>query len=306
MKHCCLFLAAAFSCIASVSHAQNEYLQNNPVWKMTSHCAYGYPCITHTTYNYYVDGDTVINSVLYKQVFSKGSVTYSWMANPPVSPGCNVNGGYTYVDASTNYFVRSAGKQMYISFAGNPEQLLYDFDLDIGDTLPLSYTNAPNNIIVVTNIDSFFTPHGYRKRFHLSGDTWSQYLIEGVGHSFGLFEPMQVPFECGYDEINCFSYDSAAWYPQPGPYCDLPLSAPTLIQEEKSISLFPNPASGALNISVTGGTLLSCTIHDQLGRSVLRKNSTAQLDIAALAPGVYVATIELEDGTRSRKMFVKE
>jgi len=71
---------------------------------------------------------------------------------------------------------------MFIFVPGDTaEMLLYDFDLEVGDTLPVTYNNPPG--VYVTAVDSFYTSAGYRKRFMLAGDTWSKFLIEGVGHS---------------------------------------------------------------------------------------------------------------------------
>ena len=61
MRHL-LPLALLFPIVVS---AQNDYLGNDPVWNVTSICNTGGGggtgnCIADDTYNYYVDGDSVI------------------------------------------------------------------------------------------------------------------------------------------------------------------------------------------------------------------------------------------------------
>ena len=50
----------------------------------------------------------------------------------------------------------------------NHDTLLYNFNLSLGDTLPLSYLHQHQmDTIYVTMIDSFFDGTVYRKQFHL-------------------------------------------------------------------------------------------------------------------------------------------
>ncbi len=167
----------------------NTYLQNNPVWHVGTSCSFSGPsCIQNEDYNYYTNGDTVFHTLTYKKIYKKGKGSYSWMASPPIPPGCS--GNYYYLGANASYFIRSAGKSMFLRQPSDTsEYLLYDFNLAIGDTLPNSYNynNAGGKKIQVTAIDSFHTPYGYRKRFAINGTgSGAQYLIEGIGNSHGL------------------------------------------------------------------------------------------------------------------------
>lgn len=227
-----LFLQGGFS-MAQV----NDYLQHNPVWQVNSQCAIPYPCIQNQTYNYYVNGDTLLNSLVYKKIYKSGT-GYNWTAQPPPNP-CSSN-TFSYVDTIPSFYLRSAGKKMFIHVPNNiNDTLLYDFDLNVGDTLPLSY----NNFLAetwVSGIDSIATPYGFRKRFALSGSGWSQYLVEGIGHSKGLVEPMNVPLECGYDLL-CFSLNDTAYYPNSGPTCFLAVGQ-NQFKQNPTIRITPNPA----------------------------------------------------------------
>ncbi len=219
--------------------AQNEYLDYDPVWKVHSQCSAPAPCIQDEEYNYYIAGDTIFNGLTYKKIFKKGIGFYSWLAPPPPMPGCS--GTYSYINSFSDHFVRSSGKQMYIRTSSDTiEYLLYDFDLQVGDSLPLTFNNY-EPLVYVTAIDSFYTPYGFRKRFVLSGMTWSYELLEGIGHSRGLFEPMNVPLECGF-MLTCISLNDTAYYPVTGTTCELALNLPETHGYSPDISVYPNPA----------------------------------------------------------------
>jgi hypothetical protein len=215
----------------------NHYFENNPVWQISSMCAVGLPCIKNEVHNYYTDGDTTLNSLVYKKIYRKGQGYYSWNSTPPA--GCS--GSFYYIDTVPSCFLRSADKKIYFRQPNDTsEYLLYDFNLEVGDTLPLTFNNYESEI-TVAEIDSIDTPFGFLKRFKLAGNTWAEYLIEGIGHSKGLIEPLNVPLECGY-ELVCFSLNDAAYYPSNGPTCNINVGI-TKFDNDISHALFPNPFS---------------------------------------------------------------
>ena len=234
-----LFIISGFPLL---SYSQvNEYFDHNPVWQVNHMCSAPAPCIENETYNYYVNGDTIFNGLTYKKIYKKGAGYYSWLAPPPADPGCS--GTYSYVNTQSEHFVRSDAKKIFIRvLADTAEYLLYDFNLVIGDTIPETYNNYQSGA-VVSAIDSFATPYGYRKRFILSGSTWISELVEGVGHNRGFLEPVTVPLECGY-ELNCFSLNDTIYYPaspSSGPACELILGTAELTGNENQPTILPNP-----------------------------------------------------------------
>lgn len=157
----------------------------------------------------------------------------------PYSQFCTT-GLYSYKDSIPSYFLRSIGKQMFLRRPGldTTEHLLYDFNLGVGDTLPLSFNNFQNDVCVIA-IDSIFTQYGYRKRFSLSGTTPTPYLIEGIGHSGGFIgEPLAHPYNC--TNLVCFSLNDTAYYPSVGGSCNLAVGISSY-GERSRISFHPNP-----------------------------------------------------------------
>ena len=282
--------------------AQNEYFQNNPIWKSYSSCAWNFPCITNENYNYFLTGDTTINATLYKKVCKKGTDTYFWGDPNPPPPSCNGSIIYSFINTIPSFYLRSAGTQMFIYPTGGPEYLLYDFNLAIGDSLPLTWNNF-DSTVTVTAMDSFFTPSGYRKRFTLTGNTWAQYLLEGVGSSRGLIEPLQVPFECGY-QLDCYGQNNSAYYPAPGPTCDL------MVGEKEefdglTFDVYPNPFMDELNVS-SFRSQVQVTIYNIVGELILTgtgDGNNLKLETFNLKPGIYLIQVRSEAGVITKKII---
>ena len=283
----CMFLLFQVSVQAQV----NSYFTNDPVWQLSSMCAVSYPCIQNETYNYYLNGDTVFGSLVYKKLYRKGQGYYSWLA--PYPPTFSCSGTYQYIDPDPIYFIRSAGKQMFIrDISDTTESLLYDFNLSVGDTLPVTFNNYANDV-TVTAIDSVYTPYGYLKRFALSGTTWSQYLIEGIGHSKGLLEPMDIPLECGFD-LMCYSLNDSAYYPVQGPACDIAVGVAG-VSNRSSYSASPNPFNDHTIIHFSTGMnnaeMKIYDVHGKQVRHVLINAGKIVLQRGDLPAGVYFTRI---------------
>ena len=309
MKKSLAILAATL--ISAVSPSQtNAYFQNNPVWRISSGCSYDQWCVRNELYNYYLKGDTTVNSLTYKKVFKKGEGSYS-----PKMPGTNpvCPWPYNYIDPMPSYFLRSAGKQVFVVKANASstfsESLLYDFNLKVGDTIPQTY-NSWQTDITVTSIDSILTSDGYRKRFALSNTTHVDYIIEGIGHSKGLFEPIGPVLDCGY-ALQCFSMNGAAYFPSSGPSCELALGIPSDATPGMH-KVFPNPFTASTTIEV--GSIVSdgqLHIYDQYGRRLRTISGiwgeNVNIERASLPAGIYFYEIVASElGSITGKLLIAD
>lgn len=301
LRNIALLLTLFFS---DVIFAQgNEYFNVNPYWQVNKMCAVPYPCIQNETYNYFIGSDSSVNTLTYKKVMKQGSGYYSWIGNPPA--GCS--GTYMYIDTIPWCLVRSAGKQMYVWMPSDTaEQLLFDFNLQVGDTLPISYTTW-NNDVFVTAIDSFNTGVGYRKRFALGGNTWATYLLEGVGSDKGFLEPISIPLECGYDLL-CYGTNDTAWYPVQGPTCNLQTAANSLVFG-KDVTVYPNPASDQLIISLpTDEKDVTVMLYDQSGRVIytaMPNSSIISIPVETRPNGIYVLHVTGTTSSYHQKIVIQ-
>jgi|GEM_PF-5433495 len=187
---------------------------------------------------YFFEGDTVISGRTYQKLYASGS---SYVASPP--------DGTTYL-YSHEYRggIRNEGHKVYYTGWGQ-DTLLYDFSLQAGDHLPVTWINDTG--IVVTSVDSVLIGSGYRKRFNIAGPAngtlLSHWIIEGMGHEYGLVELMYgVPDN--NSSFQCYAEHSTPLFP-PGVQCDLSLKDNEKLTQATPVSVFPNPSSGNFTVS---------------------------------------------------------
>lgn len=78
---------------------------------------------------------------------------------------------------------------------------------------------------------------------------------------------------------------------------------------EASISLFPNPATTSVRVSSNVG-LISLKIYNILGEEIksldnLNQQNDAILNVIDYNPGIYLVSIETQNGVTSRKLQIK-
>ncbi len=290
------FILLFFSLLTLKSQAQqNHYFQNTPVWKVASNCSIGGPCYRIEDFNYYTGSDTIIDFLTYVKVFQQGQGFYDWQA-PFQNPGCA--GNFIDRDSVPRYFLRSELRQIFIRLPGDSaEQLLYDFNLAIGDTLPITYNNYFRDI-VVSGIDSILTPNGYYTRFALTGATWSSYLIEGIGHSRGFLQPLKAPLECIFT-LDCFGMNDSAFYPTAGPSCLIAIGIKEAVEKIK-VQVYPNPFQQSTTFTFDKSLKnVELKVHSVLGQNlsqiVAEPNGKIILERGDLKNGIFFYEI-LQDG----------
>lgn len=281
MRHATLIALAA---TAQLSVAQ-DYLAGDPVWLQTSVCAAPAPCIATDGHNYYTAGDSIINGITWTKVVRTGVVSYSWQSTPPVAPGCQ--GLHPYgTGAHGTWLVRQQDRQLRI-WVNDADELLHEFDLQLGSTVPISYTNWNTDITVIA-VDSVLIGTEMRARYEL-GNSWAQYLIEGVGSSHGLFEPLANFLECGYS-LNCFGLGDMDYYPEEWEGGCWLVMGTGAAYRAPALTLSPNPSADEAMLSgLEAGT--EVRVLDACGRVVLREQATSGrlvLSLGALNEGCYV------------------
>jgi hypothetical protein len=90
---------------------------------------------------------------------------------------------------------------------------------------------------------------------------------------------------------------------------DVIVSATTLATNEvgtktKSVSIYPNPTKGEINIK-TDKKIKSSTVVDMAGRSLIKTNAEKS-DLSLLPKGTYLMQVEFTDGTSSSEKIIKE
>ena len=195
----------------------------------------------------------------------------------------------------------------FVEINNNQEELLYDFSLNPGDTLPHAYNNQYEYAIVFS-IDSVLVGNQYRKRFNLEyTETGATEIIEGIGSNAGLLEPL-FQFEDNY-RLGCFNFYDSVYYPDYSSLCDLISGFKELRINNKSLEIFPNPANRQVTIFCKDGTTIEEVIIYNITGQIVHQEKPVNniIDISELQPGMYIIeVISGERKIRKKLMIVKE
>lgn len=297
-------------CVITGVNAQTYFKLTEPGSEWRDENQYGIDYSNPYYLNHYtVSTDTFFNANTYTKFYIH-SQQLNCMANPM---GCNWSPSEIWIDS---IYLRDdlAGK----IYQGNPisdtEMLLYDFNLEVGETLPLSLLNYEAENFVLS-VDSILIGSNYRKRFnignYISSPTESFVsLIVGIGNTKGLLSPISVPFETLYNFI-CYTGNGETTYFDEPFYieayidnndvtCDLILlEASSNLFDESELKILGNPVKDVLNLSLSSGITnnLVFEIYDNLGLPFTAKiavnsnGNTISMNLSNLSPGLYYIKI---------------
>ena len=225
------------------------------------------PNVYYNDYSLFISGDTIIGSYSYHKLYATGYWTYG---------GGSMN---YYSNEYRGSFRQDTlqKKVFFISDTSLHEELLYDFNLDVGDTLPEAYNNYYNSNKVI-EIDSILVGCVYHKIFYLAPLSDTGYLpneeyaiIEGVGSTLGLYPPIMMGIEAG-SQLYYFVYNGQ-YYPTT---CGV--FVPEIESKNLGIEIFPNPFSTTTTIKINGSmNFTDLTIYNSFGQQVKQiKNISRQ------------------------------
>jgi hypothetical protein len=280
----------------AVGQTYHPLLRNNIFWDVFYYQGVQI-CGLNSAARYFIDGDTSINSINYKIL--KGHPIVSLLTQPnPFCPPFAVDDNQTFL---SQYFMRedTIQQKVYVfAHQNNQENLLYDFSLSIGDTINSNYPGQGLPFII-DSIGNYLMSDGTFRKIFYGMPSWStEYYIEGVGSSTGLFEPLiwgtggGSRLSCVQENGNYLYSDSIAVYGCLG-YVGIEEST-----NSKQIYISPNPVYGLLNINLTNGVKGIFKLIESSGREVCKieiyENKT-QVDISSLKSGMYFYRFESSD-----------
>lgn len=262
-----------------------------------------------------VEGDTILNERTYKKILNKGD-------------NCNFS-KYTFAREDT-----TARKVWYYYDYSSTEALLYDFSLDIGDTVVLEAAVYSDALILDSISNIFPKQHlcdlvseidrGHHKIFYLSYANCEHCInqvlwIEGVGNISNPFLPC-LPWTEGSsgDVTLCHFDENGTWnYHYPDPFCEelenpclgTILNVPEV--EEQHIEIYPNPFEYGCFIlpKNTDTQLASISFYNLQG--VLQKRIDSPIgeqfiSLSELPNGVIYVILETQRGQLLTKRLLKQ
>ena len=252
-------------------------------------CGLGFDFWQHL-YSITISGDTLINANKYHKLSVPAEIVKTnGMCD---SSGTWVQKGYY---AGSFREDRPAKKVYFIPPAHTNEQLLYDFNLQVGDSVKgyiKSFTGTPET---VKAIDSVLVGNTYRKRWKINS-VYDIYIIEGIGSTYGLIKATPgTSTDPHLYLITCFSQNGIPLYPSTSTNCDLIITSDERpVKDKPVINIFPNPSKGSFNINYSQTlNITAAYLTDLPGNLILKPqlNNPTNFNIDALPGGTYILTL---------------
>ena len=272
--------------IGQIGFSQN-FVAENKLWHVKD---FSWDIVNTEIYK--IEGDTVINSMNYKKLwFSYDSAMNEiWL----------------------DRFIREQSGVVYLLNYNDDEGVLYDFNLDAGDTAYIVSDFCGEIQIIVTETDTveyFGVP---RKRWILDGWT-GDYWIEGIGSNYGLFYTKM--YECVADilkELTCFHENDTLYFMKEG---ELECFQTNVGIDEGidggDLIIKPNPIiQGQSFVIQCDRPMKIIEIYNSSGSLVKNINAFKDKNLTIsnneLNPGLYILRITMSDNSLvSRKIIVR-
>src|SRR5688572_12781634 len=308
----CYYIFLISVCFHSNKSFSQSYIPmiNDSMYWDASYAIFGWPCSEYGPvgpFRYKLQGDTVINSITYRNCIAYEFFTFTLPKCPPF-----------YVDtiyAITDHFIRedTIAERVYrYNVTNGQDELLFDFSLQQGDSIYLPADLFSDIYFYADTVYNIITADGLARKYiecfqHPWQGTIGGYMIEGIGGAMGPFMRPYNIFEQGYwlmcfsnlnqfpiyghmnSNFNCFSFTTGINEPQ-----------------DESLLFMPNPASTTITISnISNGSIVK--IMNLQGSIVMKTimDGNGQVNVSLLTPGIYLMSLTGNYETRYFK-FIKE
>ena len=243
---------------------------SNAVWNIYFDYAF---CMTKAFYSITIAGDTLISGQNYHKLntpYVKVVTAGCWSMIPTVG----YKGAYREDKANKKVF--------FVPPFSSSEQLLYDFNMQVGDTVK-GYFQNPSipSVDIVQAMDSVLVAAKYHKRWKINS-CYTIYFIEGVGSTYGLINKSPA---CLTDQpfftLDCFSKDGLPAYPYSATGCALITSSPDGPEDHNThVEISPNPFFSE-TILKSGNMLVNAdlVIYNSFGQAVQEMNSLSGQEV---------------------------
>ncbi len=269
-------------CVQAQTNNYHPFPDSNAVWNIHYWMACWGSEAADDHYSITFAGDTLI-----------GGTSYHKLTTPYIEHHSTGNCSWT----SLGYLgaIRRDGANRKVYFVLSPDtsgQLLYDFNLQVGDAIQGYLGNFAWPADTVREIDSVMVVNSYRKRWRIN-PCYNIDIIEGIGSTYGLIIPSPG---CVTDlpdfTITCFQQNGETLYPDTITACGLITAANPPPPGSTDIKIYPNPVTDQLTIECPDPTIKTsiclCDVH---GRNVIQEVVTQAVTIINtrhLQAGVYV------------------
>lgn len=219
-------------------------------------------------------------------------------------------------NGSVEAYIREDSQKVYTIYPpiGTTEYLLYDFNLNIGDTFvvknfkSLSPINSFQHIL--TNIDTLMLNDSILRRKFIF-DNLNYSFVEGLGNvdasNSGLFETWGGTYLDYASWVNCITTPNKIIYSVPFNDLDcytLPPVSVKNINSNASFHIYPNPNKSDLLFLDNSYNISRAIITSLSGKIILEKKleKQNQINISILSKGIYFILLETDNGIFAEKI----
>lgn len=257
-------------------------------------------------YGYKIEGDTLINNIQYKKIYSRGFAAVNGNFAPPyIITGESIYGAIRDdIPNKKVYGIQFWANYPYNICPVNEEFLMYDFNMDIGDNYEDQCLTDFLTNLILDNID-IINIYGHDRLIQTSdGWEWCFQIIEGVGSSSGLFEDTTA---------GCwFKNNLFPWTPSLSDYC---VGTDELCYEwflldnidhitNEKITLFPNPVHTTFSID-SNFIFQKLSLFNLRGQKVAVFGKKDSYSVSGFQPGIYFVKIETVTNIYTKKIIVQ-
>lgn len=241
---------------------------------------------------YYLLGDTVVSSINYKKIYFRQELANNH--NSMVSQYSL----YALIREDTLarkvYAILLQNIRTSFLCPTNQELLIYDFSVQIGDTLKkddLCIQMFDETISNVTANNYWINTY----RYTFQSNTCD--LYEGIGSSFGLLEPIFSSVSgpqhllidyCRGGLSNC-------------KYYNVGIDSPSI---DNDLKIYPNPTSNYLTIE-SNINYHTINIYNLSGRIVKTQNASMQISVLELPKGMYFIQLVADKNVITKKFTIE-
>jgi len=273
---------------------------SSDIWVMGYHGSQDDGCDEMHVFNYRMIGDTLLSGNHYKKVMVENMLLFYHNMGWPNCSNAPANG---YVGG---FRQDSINKKCYMMLPGmSTDTLIYDFNLQIGDTLKsiaIPTFFCTNYVSTLTSIDSVLVNGTY----HLRQTFCTYNVIEGVGSEndpFGILPNIELA------GIICFRNDTMGFYEPDPPSCTYFTGLIANVPQSTSIAsiqVFPNPCRGILKI-IAEDKIRAIRIYDAFSHLYINLTCTEneqEINLQSVSTGVYFLHLEMNDGQCYNTRFI--
>ena len=251
---------------------------------------------TTTVFGY--QGDTLIDNEQWFKLYS---------TNDSLFQNNLIYQGFTRAENNTILYLNTL----------NQIDTLYDFNLEIGDSVLFKLYGMYPEWIPVINIDSvqlsgvFYRRLKFAEPDMIAFDVLNEVWIEGIGSIHGpLFPEFPVKFSQEMPDsmfLTCtYSDNQQIWQHLSYTSCYINIVLNTKIKEILNFTIYPNPAIGSVYVNCIDKKGFKIQLFNMLGASVLQReliSDSNEIDLSALSKGIYIIQLSSIDGIFQQKLI---